>query len=67
LKCNAKSITIYPRGDIMTSPKNLNVRMTEEEYKKVVEDANNCGLSLSDYVRLLIRKAEIKVEIKSQK
>lgn len=49
----------------MGATKNLNVRMTDEEYNKAAEDAGKCGLSLSNYIRLLINKAEIKVKLKS--
>ena len=41
----------------------LNVRMSDEEYKKIVEDAKNLGMSASDYIRFITKNVKIRVEI----
>lgn len=46
------------------SPKNLNVRMTDEEYQKIKEKADKMGMSISEYVRFISIHADIKVKIR---
>ncbi|MDK2821838.1 MAG: hypothetical protein PWP31_1803 [Clostridia bacterium] len=47
----------------MPSRKNLNVRMTVEEYKRAENKAKELGISLSGYIRMLINKDTKKTEI----
>lgn len=42
---------------------NLNVRMSEEEYKKITEDAAKLGLGISDYIRFITRNVKIEVNL----
>lgn len=50
--------------------KNLNVRMSEEEYNKIKEDAVKAGFgttkkpNISDYIKFITKNVEISVKIK---
>jgi hypothetical protein len=45
----------------------LNVRMTEEEYKKIEEDAKKYNMSISTYIKFITQNVNIQVKVKSSK
>jgi len=45
---------------------NLNVRCTPDEYQQITEKAKEYGLSISDYSRLVLLKAEILVKVEKE-
>ena len=45
----------------------LNVRMTEEEYKKIEEDAKKHNMSISAYIKLITQKVKIEVKLNGNK
>ena len=42
----------------------LNVRLSEEDYKKITDDAVTLGLTVSEYIRFITKNVKIKVAIK---
>ena len=43
----------------------LNVRLSEEDYKKITEDAVRLGLTVTEYIRFVTKNVKIEVTIKS--
>jgi hypothetical protein len=43
----------------------LNVRMTEEEYRKIEEDAKKYNMSISTYIKFITQNVKIEVSVKS--
>ena len=41
----------------------LNVRLNEEDYKKITEDAVKLGLTVSEYIRFITKNVNINVEL----
>lgn len=42
---------------------NLNVRMTDKEYKKIEEDSKKVNMSISTYIKFITQNVKIKVEV----
>lgn len=42
----------------------LNVRLSEQDYKKITDDAEKLGLGISDYIRFITKNVKIAVTIK---
>jgi len=42
----------------------LNVRLTNEEYSKIKEDAAELGLDISSYIKFITKNVNIKVAIR---
>lgn len=43
--------------------RNLTIRMSQDEYDTLVARATEAGMSQSEYVRFLIRRARIRVSV----
>ena len=43
--------------------RNLTVRISETDYKTLTDRAEEAGMTQSEYVRLLIRRARIKLNV----
>jgi hypothetical protein len=44
-------------------PRNLTFRISENDYDTLVERAEEAGMTQSEYLRFLIRRARIKVSV----
>jgi len=42
----------------------LNVRLTDTQYTKIKEDANNLGLDITSYIKLITQNVKIDVKLK---
>lgn len=42
----------------------LNVRLSDEDYKRITDDALRLGLSVSDYIRFITKNVKIEVTLK---
>ena len=48
----------------MPSTSRIDIRVSEEEKQIIDKKANENGLSISDYIRMVALRAEIKIKIK---
>lgn len=44
-------------------PRNLTIRISDADYDMLAERAEEAGMSQSEYIRFLIRRARIKVSV----
>lgn len=44
-------------------PRNLTIRISEEDYQTLMKRAEEAGMTPSEYVRLLIRRARIRLNV----
>ncbi|HRC81760.1 MAG TPA: hypothetical protein PLF27_10280 [Sedimentibacter sp.] len=50
-----------------TRNKTLQMRVNDEEYKKIEEKANSIGLSISNYMRMVCLNCKIDISFRPQK
>jgi predicted DNA binding CopG/RHH family protein len=44
-------------------PRNITIRLSEEDYQALTKRAEEAGMTQSEYIRLLIRHARIRLNI----
>jgi predicted DNA binding CopG/RHH family protein len=44
-------------------PRNITIRLSEEDYQVLTKRAEEAGMTQSEYVRLLIRRARIRLNV----
>lgn len=44
-------------------PRNLTIRISNEDYETLIERAEEVGMTQSEYIRFLIRRARIRVNV----
>ena len=50
-------------GKKKVRPRNLTIRISEEDYQTLMKRAEEAGMTSSEYVRLLIRRARIRLNV----